>query len=217
MSDAAHRLDDLQALRARYRDPSPGVLAKVLDHLDAHCADFVAHSPFLVLGTSDEQGRCDVSPRGGPPGFVAVLDQSRLAIPDLAGNNRLDSLGNVVRNAGVGLLFIVPGVEESLRVNGDGEVTTDPAVLDACALRDVRPRVAMVVHVREAYLHCAKAFRRGGVWRPETWPDLDGMATPARMLRDQVATDMTEEGVRDALERSYADTLWQSGGRDPAP
>lgn len=217
MSDAVHRLDGLEALRAHYRDPSPGVVAKVLGRLDAHCADFIAHSPFLVLGTSDEHGRCDVSPRGGPPGFVAVLDRSRLAIPDLAGNNRLDSLGNAVRSPGVGLLFFVPGVEESLRVNGDAEVTTEPEVLDACALRDVRPRVAMVVHVREAYLHCAKAFRRGGVWRPDTWPDLDGMATPARMLRDQVATDMTEDGVRDALERSYADTLWQAGGRDPAP
>lgn len=209
-----HRLEGAGALRAWYRDPSPGVMAKVQSRLDEHCRDFIAHSPFLVLGTSDDAGRCDVSPRGGPPGFVAVLDEEHLAIPDLAGNNRLDSLGNVVRNPGVGLLFMVPGVDETLRVNGAGHASTDPAVLDACALTDVRPRVALVVRVEEAYVHCAKAFRRGAVWRPEAWPDRADMATPARMIRDQVARDMTEDAVAAALERSYTETLWQPGGRD---
>lgn len=210
-------LDSTDALRERYADPSPSVLAKVRTLLDEHCRAFIAHSPFLVLGTSDDTGRCDVSPRGGPPGFVAVLDERRLAIPDLAGNNRLDSLGNVVRNPGVGLLFFVPGVGETLRVNGAGSVTADEAVLEACALAAVRPRVALVVEVEEAYLHCAKALRRGGMWRPDAWPDTSDMATPARMLRDQVARDMTEDQVGAALERSYAETLWRAGGRDQQP
>lgn len=216
MSQDAHRISDPGGLRARYRDPVPSALAKQLDHLDAHCRDFIAHSPFLALGTSDETGRCDVSPRGGPPGFVAVLDERRLAIPDLAGNNRLDSYGNVVANPGVGLLFFVPGVEESLRVNGRGAVTTEPPVLDACALRDVRPNVALLVQVEEAYIHCAKAFRRGGLWRPETWPDLNDMAKPARMVRDQVARDLSEQQVHEALERDYRGTLWQAGGQPDA-
>jgi len=203
-------------LREIYRPPSTPALRKQIDLIDQHCRTFIAHSPFVLVGTAAADGTCDVSPKGGPPGFVAVLDEHRLAVPDLAGNNRLDSMRSLVVNPGIGLLFLVPGLDETLRVNGTAEVTIDDDVLDACALVDVRPRVAIVVTAHECFIHCAKAFRRGGVWKPESWPDRSDMPSVACMLRDHAGfsdVDLTE--METALEDNYRRTLWQPGG-EPA-
>jgi PPOX class probable FMN-dependent enzyme len=207
-----HTIDTVDVLEAAYRRPAQRSLDKEVDHLDRHCRDYIAHAPFLVLATSDTEGRCDASPKGGPPGFVTVLDDHHLALPDLAGNNRLDSLHNIVGRGGVALLFLLPGVDETLRVNGTASVSTDPAVLDACRALDVRPNVAIVVEVETAYVHCAKALRRGSVWRREGWPDVTDMATPACMLRDHVDLDATVEETAAFLEHSYRTTLWEVGG-----
>jgi len=185
-------------LRSQFRRPNKTVRDKQLDHLDGHCRDFIAHSPFVVISTADASGRCDASPRGGPPGFVRVLDDGRLSLPDLSGNNRLDSFGNIVENPWIGMLFLVPGVGETLRVNGRATVERS----------DDDGTVSVVVDVTEAFLHCAKAFRRSGLWDPASWPDTSGMARPARMLRDQVAPDLAVDEIEHYLEQDYAETLW---------
>lgn len=199
-------------LRTLYRQPAGGAVRKQIDSLDPNCASFVAHSPFVLIGTSAPDGSCDVSPRGGPAGFVRVLDSQRLAIPDLSGNNRLDSLTNIVASPSVGLLFLIPGIDETLRVNGRAWIVRDAAVLDACEVAGRRPRVAIGVEVSAAYIHCAKAFRRGSVWSPEGWPDVADMPSVACMLRDHLADEsLTEEGIAVALERGYEKTMWELG------
>jgi PPOX class probable FMN-dependent enzyme len=203
-------------LREVYRPPGKPSLAKQIDHLDENCRAFIAHSPFFVLASSDDQGRCDVSPKGGPPGFVTVLDEHRLGIPDLSGNNRLDSMENLVRNPGIGLLFLIPGLDETLRVNGRAEITTDAAVLDACGVRDIRPRVVIGVTVEEAFIHCAKALRRAGIWETAAWPDLGDLPSAASMLRDHCAMpELDLDAMEQRLEASYSKTTWLAGGEDP--
>jgi PPOX class probable FMN-dependent enzyme len=206
-------LDTRAELEAAYRRPAQRSLDKEVDHLDRHCRDYIAHAPFMVLSTSDADGRCDGSPKGGPPGFVAVLDDHRLAVPDMAGNNRLDSLHNIVERPGVALLFLVPGVDETLRVNGSATISTDPDVLERCQVNDVLPNVAIVVEVETAFIHCAKALRRGGVWQPEQWPDVSDKATRACMLRDHVELEATVEETAAFLESNYRKTLWEVGGQ----
>jgi PPOX class probable FMN-dependent enzyme len=212
----SHVIDSTAVLEASYRRPAQRSLDKEVDHLDRHCRDYIAHAPFMVLASCGADGRVDASPKGGPPGFVVVLDDHHLAIPDLAGNNRLDSLHNVVEHDGVALLFLVPGVDETLRVNGRATVNTDPDVLDRCRVLEKTPNVAIVVDVETAYIHCAKALRRGSVWQPEEWPDVSDMATPACMLRDHIELDATVEQSAAWLEQSYRATLWEVGGEPAA-
>jgi PPOX class probable FMN-dependent enzyme len=204
---------DVDALREIYRPPGAPAIKKQIAALDEHCRAFIAHSPLVMLASTAADGSCDVSPKGGPPGFVAVLDDNRLALGDLSGNNRLDSMQNVLSGGGVGLLFLIPGLDETLRVNGRAHVTDDPAVLDACVIGDTRPRAAIEVEVDEAYIHCAKAFRRAGAWTPEAWPDRSDMPSVGCMLRDHVGlNDMTGEAVTEVLERDYTRSLWEPGG-----
>jgi PPOX class probable FMN-dependent enzyme len=201
-------------LREHYRMPSPVVTQKKIDRLDETSRRYVEHAPFVLIGTSAPDGTGDVSPKGGPPGFVVVLDDHHLAIPDLSGNNLLDSLSNVVNGSGVGLLFLIPGVEETLRVNGTACVTLDPDVLDACAVKDRRPKAALGVVVAEAFMHCAKAFRRSGLWRHEEWADRAEMPTLGCMIKEQFPDvgDVPAETIDELLEADYAATLWEPGG-----
>lgn len=202
-------------LRSVYRPPG-GTVEKVLPQLDQHARTFIEAAPFVLVGTASPDGSGDVSPKGGPPGFVVVLDEHRLAIPDLAGNNLLDSITNIVAGSGIGLLFLVPGVEETLRVNGRACVTRDPAVLDACAVKDRRPKTAIGVTVTQQYMHCAKAFRRSELWRPDTWPDRSSLPTLGCIIRDQIPGlhDVPADAIDESLEASYAQTLWEP---DPTP
>ena len=197
-------------LRTIYRQPRGGPVDKEHLALTADDRSFIAHAPFVVLATADGEGRCDASPKGGPPGFVTVLEDGRVAIPDLSGNNRLDSMQNVLDNAGIGLLFVIPGLEETLRVNGRARLSTDAAVLAACAIGTAVPKVAITVDVEAVYLHCGKALRRGGLWQQDSWPDISDMPTPACMLRDLVAPELEVQVIEDALEADYEKTLWQA-------
>ena len=202
-------------LQALYRPAGRGALDKVIDRLDVHCRDFIAHSPFVIVSTADDRGRCDASPKGGPAGFVQVLGDTQLAWGDLAGNNRLDSMRNLLTNSGIALLFLVPGLDETLRVNGEAVISTDPSLLELCAIDTTIPRVAISVTVREAYIHCAKAFRRSDLWHREAWPDRSDMATIACMLRDHAELYTLEpEVIEEALETDYERSLWQAGGND---
>jgi len=196
---------DAGALAQLYRPPNDLVLRKDVGHLDAHCRAFVSVSPFVLVGTTSAAGAGDVSPRGGPPGFVQVLDEHRLAIPDLNGNNRLDTLRNVLDQGTVGLLFLIPGLGESLRVNGKAWVTTDDAVLDGFTAELRRPTAAIGVLVEEAYVHCAKAFRRAGLWDPATWPAADDRPSPVAMFQTHLCLEHVDVSVLEAdLEQGYA-------------
>lgn len=189
----------------------PGDIArfKGIPRLDGHCRDFIQRSPFVVLATSDAEGRCDVSPRGGVPGFVRVLEDGRLALGDARGNRRLDSMRNVLQNPHVGMLFLIPGLGETLRVNGRAAVSRDPELL--CQLVDGvarAPDLAIVVQVEEAFLHCAKALIRGSVWKPSEWPSRDGLPPPARIWKEHAGlSDVSYEAVEELVRQDYVDSL----------
>lgn len=205
----SHVVTSVEELEGVYGPPDTPAREKVIDHLDRHCRDLIARSPFVLLGTTDRSGRCDVSPRGGRPGFVEVCDERRLVLPDAKGNRRLDSLRNVLDGGRVGLLFLVPGFEETLRVNGRACLTRDPAVLERHAVGEKVPGIAVGVEVEEAYLHCAKAFKRSSLWRPEAWPSLDGLARAAEIWRDHIAQpDLTTEAIEDYLADDYTRNLY---------
>jgi len=208
-----HALASVADLRTVFREPSKPSRAKQISHLDDHCVDFIGRSPFVLMASSDSAGRVDVSPRGGHPGFVKVLDQHRLAIPEMAGNNRLDSMQNIVESPGVGLLFCIPGLDETLRVNGTATITTDPGVLDTCADKGLHPKVAIGVDVEEVFIHCAKALRRSGLWHPDDWPDLTDMPTVACILKDHYQLpELDLAAVEERLSDLYERTTWMVGG-----
>ena len=194
-------------LAAMYGAPSDAVTNKIIDRLDGHCRDFIARSPFVLVATADADGNCDVSPKGGAPGFVHVLDEQRLAIPDAPGNKLVYSLRNIVDTGRVGLLFLIPGLEETLRVNGRACVTRDAALLERVAEGGKQPRVVVGVEVEEAFLHCAKAFKRSALWRPGEWPLTEGLASPARIWRDHMALELTTQDVQELVDDDYANNL----------
>jgi PPOX class probable FMN-dependent enzyme len=203
-ADVLRSADEVVGL---YGEPVEAVVSKIIDHLDGHCRDFIALSPFVLVATADELGSCDVSPKGGPPGFVSVLDEKRLAVPDAPGNRLVYSLRNVLAGGRAGLLFLIPGMEETLRVNGRAWLTRDPEVLEPLAVGPKPPKIAIGVEVEEAFLHCAKAFKRSALWRPPEWPDRAGLASAAQIWRDHMALEMTTQDVQDFVDDDYENNL----------
>lgn len=200
-----HRLTSERELREIIADPLPRAWGKEIPDLDEHCRAFIARSPFMVLATAGPRA----TPRGGPPGFVRVLDETHLAFADYTGNRRADSHRDILRDPRVQLVFLVPGFGETLRVDGEACLTTDPELLEALATGGDRPpRLAVGVTVQGAFVHCAKALIRSGLWEPERWPTLDGLPSGAAMLRDHVADGRTLERVQADLDESYANRLW---------
>jgi len=194
-------------LRDLYRAPSRLVAAKKLDEIDDATREVIGSSPFCLVATVGGDGGLDVSPRGGPPGFVRVLDAHHLAIPDLNGNNLIDSLRAVVSTGIVALLVVVPGKDETVRVNGQAWVSTDDALLDLWADELRRPTTAIVVRAGEVFMHCAKAFRRGRVWEPASWGELVDAPDGIDILGAQGLVGDVDDDLRAALERSYAADL----------
>lgn len=205
-------LTDEVSLRALF--PATHTLAalKSLDHLDGHAQDFIRRAPFLCIGTQNTEGRADVSPRGDPVGFVKILDDHTLAIPDRPGNNRLDTLVNILANPNVGLLFIIPGFDDTLRVNGQATLVTDPEVLAGMEVNNRAPRLAIVVKVAEVFLHCAKAFRRSHLWDPSTFQNRGEMPTLMKILLDQTVGAPADAGEMEkqdaALEEDYKTSMY---------
>ena len=195
-----------EELRTLYRHPHPLVERKKIDHLDDGCREVVEAATLVLVGTSDASGRCDVSPRGGPAGFVTVLDPTRLAIPDLGGNNLLDSIENLLVNPHIGLLFVLPGRDETLRVEGRAWLTTQSDVLDRFTAELRRPKAAIGVEVERAFVHCAKAFRRGRVWDPSSW-EPDAAPSAAELLVRHGRLDVDAEAVEADLEAGYRAAL----------
>ncbi len=204
---ASHDITSLDQLRALYRQPSERVQKKKGTIIDGATSDFVAASTFCCLSTADVDGNCDVSPRGGPAGQVKVLaGGTSVALPDLSGNNLIDSLSNIVSNPRAGLLVMVPGSDETLRIDGRARLTTDPELLGLWDDELRTPKVAVVIDIDAVFMHCAKAFRRGGVWHPETWPDLTDTAA-CEMFNDISGSDMAPAEMRRSLEVNYAEDL----------
>ena len=196
-------------LRALTGEPSELARKKQIDHLDAHCRDYIAHAPFLLMATADAAGHCDVSPKGDAPGFVQVLDEHHLLIPDRPGNKRFDGIRNIIENPHVGLIFLVPRYEETLRVNGRATVTRDPELLARMEVGGRRPLLAIGVEVEEVFMHCAKAFKRSSLWQPEKWPDISDMKPAACMLFDHAKpADMTIADLEQRLGTAYKTTLY---------
>jgi len=187
---AAIRTED--DLRGRFPEPTERVWRKELDHIDRHCRRFIEHSPFVVLATGDGDGALDATPRGGDPGFVEVADERTLLLPDRPGNNRLDSLSNLIRNPGVGLLFLIPGVDETLRVNGTAELRDDPDLTARFQVGKRPPAVVVQITVRQAYLHCAKALMRSRMWDPDARLDRSELPTMGEMMRDHTGAGRAE-------------------------
>lgn len=202
-------IDSQAALRELLGEPSETVIKKQLPLLDRHCRAFIALSPMLYLGTTSADGKCDVSPRGDAPGFVLVLDEQTLVIPDRPGNKRIDSLRNIVDTGSVGLLFSIPGVEETLRINGRACLTREPQLLERLAARGKVPTLAIGVTVEEAFLHCAKAFKRSRLWDTTTWPKRTALPTLAEMIHDQInLPGATVETLEASIAESYAKRLY---------
>jgi len=194
-----------EALRSLHAQPGERALKKQLAALDRHCRRFIALSPFVVIATAGATGAMDASPRGGAPGFVKVRDDRTLLIADASGNNRLDSLENIAANGRAGLLFLIPGVDETLRVNGAATLSLAGADIDLCRDERRTPKLVIVVSVEEAYLHCAKALMRSRLWHDGSRIDRAALPTMGRMINDQTGIDSPAESHEAMVRRYQAD------------
>lgn len=197
---------DLTALRQLYAAPMELAVRKQIPALDVHCRRFLALSPFVVLSTSDAAHNLDASPRGGAPGFVRVVDDHTLLLPDSPGNNRLDSLENILATGQVGLLFMVPGVDETLRVNGRAVLSVDAADIAACTDARRVPKLVLRITVQAAYLHCAKAFMRSRLWDPAARVSRGALPAIGQMIADQTGLQVSPE-TQEEMARRYAPDL----------
>lgn len=199
------KITDIDQLREFYGFPSGRAKEKALIKLEKHSINFIQTSPFLVMSTSNKEGNLDASPRGGNSGFVYVLNESTIIIPDAKGNNRLDSLTNIILTGQVGILFLIPGVDETLRVNGKAFISNDESYLSLFALENNPPKTCIVITVKEVFLHCAKAFMRSKLWSVETKIDRNEIPTIGEMLKDQLKSTEPLESQEDMIERYKKD------------
>jgi len=199
-------IENPAALREFYAAPKERAVKKQIPFLDVHGRNFIALSPFLVLATSDRDHNMDASPRGGEPGFVKVNESGELLIPDAPGNNRLDSFENIVATGKVGLLFLIPGVDETLRVNGTAVLSTSPEDIRTCTTERRAPKLVLRVKVQAAYLHCAKAFMRSGLWDPASLVERSALPTLGQMLNDQTGLQLPSE-TQEEMAKRYAPEL----------
>lgn len=200
------RVTSREELRAIFGAPGERAVLKERTRLDEHTRAFIARSPFVLLATSNAAGRCDVSPKGDAPGFVLALDDRHLVVPDRIGNNRIDGLTNIVENPHVGMIFLIPGREDTLRVNGRACIVRDAEILARLEVQGKRPKVAIGVEIEECFLHCAKAFKRSSLWDRDRWPDVASLPSMARMLWNQIEAkpaglSCVEDYERDQQER----------------
>jgi uncharacterized protein len=197
-----------ERLRELNKHPSHLVSNKQIDHLDDICRRFIAASPFVVIASRGRDGRLDVSPKGDPAGFVKVLDDKTLAIPDRLGNNRLDTFENLLSCPDVGLIFIIPGNGDTLRVSGKGQIVRDSTLQDSLAVHGKPPNLAMVITVEEAFLHCPKCIIRSRLWKPDQWPDLSDvpMLAEAMIAHGSLSESMTE--IEAVIENSNTKRLY---------
>jgi len=197
---------DEKRLRELYGEPSPRAARKVISALDRHCREFISNSTFLVLATTDGKN-LDVSPKGDPAGFVVVEDSSHLLLPDRPGNNRLDGMMNILRNPAVAMIFMIPSVNETLRINGEAEIRDDPDLLERFKIKNKNPKTVLRIAVKEVFSHCGKAPIRSGLWQPETWPQERPIATLNEIVRDHAEMDVGSVS-QNAVDKLYRDSLY---------
>jgi uncharacterized protein len=198
-----------EELRSLIGYPSELVKKKVISHIDQHCRDFISKSPFIFISTSDAIGKCDVSPRGDSAGFVQVVDDKHILIPERPGNKKMDTLSNIISNPEIGLIFLIPGLGETLRINGRAFITKDSELLNTMAVRGIVPLLGILVAVEECFLHCAKSFRRSGLWDPTSWLNTNELPSASKILSDHAKLDgMTAEIIAVRLEEGYSKRLY---------
>ena len=211
MSEERHKngkLASKEEVRGHFGQPSHMSVAKELCRLDRHCKDFIALSPFLVIASANAKGQCDASPRGDEPGFVATLDDGHLLIPDRKGNNRADSMMNIVENSHIGLLFLVPGINESLRVSGRVEITLDPELLTPLAAGGRLPTSGLLVTVEKAFFQCGKAGLRSDLWNPDKRVAKGQFPSLGRILADQIAGIGEATTLDEGIQEKYKTQLY---------
>lgn len=202
-------VSSLDEVRDIISTPSELVIRKQLPQLDRHARRFIERSPFVVVASAGASGRADASPKGDRPGFVMVLDEHTLLIPDRPGNRRIDTFQNILENPHVGLIFLIPKVEETLRVNGRAAIVRDSNLLAQAKVQGKQPTLGLAVEAEEVYFHCAKAFRRSRLWQPAEWADTSDLPTLGQILVDQLhMTDTTAAEMDCDLEDSYAKRLY---------
>jgi PPOX class probable FMN-dependent enzyme len=202
------RITTAEALRAIIGPPLERSMRKEIARLDAHCRALIAASPFVLVASSDAAGRCDVSPKGDVAGFAHVLDDETLALPDRPGNRRADTFSNVLENPHVGLLFLIPGKLETLRVNGRAAIVTAPSLRERMAVAGKAPALALVVEVEQVFIHCGRCMIRSGLWSHALWPDTSALPSQAQCLVDHGRLEESVEQVQAAIEASRRNLLY---------
>lgn len=205
----ADKITSKEELRAMMGEPSRNVQNKAIDRLDHHCINFLQKAPMAFLSTAGADGQCDTSPRGDGPGFVHILDDRHFIIPERPGNRRMDSLFNILDNPHAGMLFVIPGLGETLRINGKAFVIKDQEILKEMAVNGKVPALGIMIEVTECFLHCAKAFKRSQLWEPEFWAPKEELPNAPRILADHInLEDVTNETVQASLAVSYTKHLY---------
>ena len=203
-TEPTHSYSELTALRTFMGEPSELAAKKSITRLDKHCREFISRSPFVCIGTTDGSGKADVSPKGDPPGFVQVLDDKTLFIPDRPGNNRIDSMSNLLKDPCIALLFLIPGFDETLRVNGRGTVICDENLNAASIVKGRAPKIGIKVTVDTAFLHCAKALKRSHLWDPKSLQNRNTMPSLGQMIIEQTTPpgkDVDQTDISEAEQR----------------
>ena len=201
------KITSVEELRVDYPPLVKRAITKELSALDQYCRDYLALSPFLVIGTQNNDGLGDVSPRGDMPGFVKVVNDTTIIIPDRPGNNRLDTLTNILENPDVGLIFLVPGVKETLRINGKAEIRDDEDLMALCEVNGKLPRIVIQVHIETAFMHCAKALMRSKLWDPSVQIERSQLPTMSEWMVAQNTAEIKPESTED-MEKRYAKQLY---------
>lgn len=196
-------LSSVEELEARFGQPKQTSIAKESVGMTALEQEFVRQAPFYLLATANADGSCDVSPRGDPAGAVQVIDERTLVLPDRVGNKRADSLRNLITNPQVGLLFLIPDANETLRINGRAVISTYQPLLDALAARGRPAEVALIVETEAVYMHCARAFRRSGLWDPATWPEITRVPQMPAIFKEKMALEGTIAEIAAQREQRY--------------
>ena len=201
-------VSSLESIRQVLREPMPSIVAKQIDRIDDVCRAIIEKSPFVVVASADANGYPDISPKGDPPGFVRVIDEKHLAIPDRPGNRRVDTFKNILANPYVAIIFIIPGKGETLRVTGECRIVRDVGLRESMAIKDKVPEFALVVHVERVLVHCPKCVIRAGLWKPEAWPDSTLTAGIDDAMIAHAKLDLTPEEMHEAAVEDGAATLY---------
>lgn len=211
-SSVSTHFDEIISTRSRLREiigePSPLVVGKTIDHIDDVCRRFIAACPYIVVGTRAEDGLIDLSPKGDPSGFVHVIDEKTLIVPDRLGNNRLDTFENLLVHPEVGLFFMIPGFTVTLRVRGTAQIVRDQKLQTELAVNGKEPHLLMAVTVEEAFMQCAKSMARSNIWKPEKWPDLADVPSLAEAMVAHSSASVEKQEWQELIDDSYENKMY---------